>query len=364
MARLSGVVAVVTGASRGVGKGVALALGSEGATVYVTGRTLTASDGGLPGSLTETAEEITARGGHGVPVVCDHEDDAAVQALFARVAAEHGLLDILVNNAFAIPSGEGLYGTPFWEQPIGCWDTMHQVGLRSHYTASVCAAPLLLKSARGLVANISSFGGASYQVNVAYGVGKAGVDRLSADMAVDLRPHGVAVVSLYPGVVRTERVLSGELPYSLKHSESPELTGRAVAALSADTARMRHTGKVCVVAELAQEYGFTDVDGKQPRSLRPAPQGSRPHRLVAGAVGLRPRLRELAPEIEAARCVPAALAAELATGGFYRMLVPKELGGGQVHPRVFAEALEALALGDAATGWTVMTGATTGLLSA
>lgn len=357
-------MAVVSGASRGVGKGVALALGAEGATVYVTGRTLAPQADGLPGSLEETAAEITARGGVGVAVVCDHADDDAVRALFARVQQEQGVLDILVNNAFAIPSGEGLYGTPFWEQPIAYWDTMHQVGLRSHYTASVCAAPLLLASSRGLVANISSFGGAGYQVNVAYGVGKAGVDRLSADMAVDLRPHGVAVVSLYPGVVRTERVLSGELPYSLKHSESAELTGRAVAALSLDAGRMRHSGKVCVVAELAREYGFTDVDGTQPRSLRRSADDTRVHRLVAGAGALRPRLRELAPEIEAARRVPTELAAELAAAGYYRMLVPKELGGGQVPPRVFAETLEALALGDAATGWTVMTGATTGLLAA
>ena len=144
---------------------------------------------------------------------------------------------------------------------------MHQVGLRSHYVASVYAAPLLLES-KGLIANISSFGGASYQVNVAYGVGKAGVDRLASDMAHELAPHGVCCVSLYPGIVRTERVLAGELPFPTDNSESPELTGRAIAALFADTKRMEKTGRTLVVAELAEDYDFTDVDGTRPASLR------------------------------------------------------------------------------------------------
>lgn len=197
---------------------------------------------------------------------CDHGVDEDVQALFARVDSEQGRCDILVNNVFAIPSGE-LFGTAFWKQPIGFWDTMHRVGLRSHYVASVYAAPLLLKS-QGLIANISSFGGASYQVNVAYGVGKAGVDRLARDMARDLEPHGVCSVALYPGVVRTERVLAGELPFSTEVSESPEFTGRAITALFTDPKRMDKTGRVHVVAELAEEYGFDDVDGTRPPSLR------------------------------------------------------------------------------------------------
>lgn len=264
--RLKGKVVVVTGASRGVGRGIAVALGAEGATVYLSGRTMDGVGEGLGGSLRETADEIDARGGRGIPVRCDHETDEDVQALFARVESEQGRCDILVNNVFAIPSGE-MFGTAFWKQPIGFWDTMHRVGLRSHYVASVYAAPLLLKS-QGLIANISSFGGASYQVNVAYGVGKAGVDRLARDMARDLKPHGVCSVALYPGVVRTERVLAGELPFSTEVSESPEFTGRAIAALFADPKRMDKTGRVHVVAELAEEYGFDDVDGTRPPSLR------------------------------------------------------------------------------------------------
>lgn len=262
MKMLDGVAALVTGASRGVGKGVALALGEAGATVYVTGRTLDA--GSRPGSLRETVAEIEERGGRAVPLVCDHADDESVRAAFAQVKS----LDVLVNNVFAVPDGELFSRKPFWEQPIGFWDTMHQVGLRSHYVATALAAPLLIQSTRGLVANISSFGGAGYQVNVAYGVGKAGVDRLAADMARDFRKHEVCSVSLYPGIVRTERVLAGELPFDTTHSESPEFTGRAIVALAQDPERMHQTGKVLVVAELARHYDFTDVDGSQPRSLR------------------------------------------------------------------------------------------------
>ena len=196
--------------------------------------------------------------------MCDHADDESVRAAFAEIDS----LDVLVNNVFAVPDGELFSRKPFWEQPIGFWDTMHQVGLRSHYVAATFAAPLLIQSKRGLVANISSFGGASYQVNVAYGVGKAGVDRLAADMSRDFSKHDVCSVSLYPGIVRTERVLAGELPFDTTHSESPEFTGRAIVALAQDPERMKHTGKVLVVAELARQYDFTDVDGSQPRSLR------------------------------------------------------------------------------------------------
>lgn len=261
-------IAVVTGASRGVGKGVALALGDAGATVYLTGRTLESREGGLPGSLQQTAAEVEARGGTAIPVACDHADDAQVKAVFDRVRETHGYLDVLVNNVFALPGGD-LFGPPFWEQPIEVWDTMHAVGLRSHYVAAVYAAPLLLESDVALVANISSFGGASYQINVAYGVGKAGVDRLAEDMAKDFADHGVTSVSLYPGIVRTERILAmgDDLPWSLAISESPELTGRAVCALAADEHRRSKSGRVLVVADLAFEYGFTDVDGTTPPSL-------------------------------------------------------------------------------------------------
>jgi dehydrogenase/reductase SDR family protein 1 len=265
---LGGQVAVVTGASRGVGKGIAIALGEAGATVYVTGRSVDPGVSRLPGTVRETAEEVSRAGGRGVAVACDHRRDDEVAALFARVREESGRLDILVNNAFAVPEGGELWGVPFWRQPIHFWDDMHGVGLRSHYVASVLAAPLLIERGGGLIANISSFAGGMFALNVAYGVGKAAVDRLAADMAHDLTPYGVASVSLWPGIVKTERVLAGELPFDAKHGESPHLTGRAIAHLAVDPERMAKTGKTLVVAELAAEYGFTDVDGRLPRSLR------------------------------------------------------------------------------------------------
>lgn len=273
--QLQGHVAIVTGASRGVGKGVALALGSAGATVYVTGRTrrgaIPPALAALGGTIDDTAEEITARGGKGVAVSVDHADDAQVEALFAQVDAEAGRLDVLVNNVFAIPDGEQ-YNTPFWKLPITAWDTMIDVGLRSHYVASVFAARRMSERKRGLIANISSFGAAGYAVNVPYGVGKGALDRMSKDCARDLKPFGVPVISLWPGIVRTERVMSGQFPYDTKISETAEFTGRAVIALASDGDAMSKTGKAFVVAELAAEYGFTDVDGTTPPSLRPAPK--------------------------------------------------------------------------------------------
>lgn len=266
---LRGRVAVVTGATRGVGKGIALGLGDAGATVYVTGRTVSEGDAELPGSLASTAAEVSARGGEGIAVRCDHAVDEEIEALFARVSEERGRLDVLVNNVFCIPSPP-MHGVPFWEQPLFMWDAMHRVGLRSHFVADRFAAPMMIEAGQGLIVHVSSFAGGGYALNVAYGVGKAGVDRLAADVAHELRTKGVCSVSLWPGIVRTEYILSNEgaLPFDLGISESPELSGRAVAHLAADPAVMEQTGKVCVVAELAELYGFTDIDGSQPRSLR------------------------------------------------------------------------------------------------
>ncbi len=265
---LRGKVALVTGASRGVGKGVALALGEAGATVYLTGRTLEAGQAPLPGTIAATAAEVSARGGNSVAVRCDHADDEQSRAVVARIQAEVGVLDVLVNNVFALPAGE-IFDTPFWQQPLRIWDTMHTVGLRSHYVCAALCVPLMLHRPGALIANISSFGGAGYQINVAYGVGKAGVDRLARDMAVELKPHKITSVSLWPGIVRTERIeaMGDALPWDLSVSESPEFTGRAVVALAGDEAALRHTGKVLVVAELAQQYGFCDTDGSTPASL-------------------------------------------------------------------------------------------------
>jgi dehydrogenase/reductase SDR family protein 1 len=273
---LRGRVAVVTGASRGIGKGIALELGAAGATVYATGRS--AADGRLPGSVNATAREITELGGEGVGVLCDHSDDAAVAALFERVSSERGRLDVLVNNVYNSPASARWLGKPFWEVPSKAWDEGFTIGVRSHYVASGLAAPMLLESG-GLIVNVSSPGAVRYMHNVVYGVGKGAVDRMTRDMAHELEGRGVAVVSIWPGIVNTEllqmipagpdgrRVLSlpGEGEYDLAGAETPRFSGRAVAALAADPKRERWSGESVYVADLADHYGFTDVDGRVPR---------------------------------------------------------------------------------------------------
>lgn len=269
MVSLYGKVAVVTGASRGVGKGVALGLGEAGATVYVTGRTTEEGSAPLPGTIGETTAEVTRLGGQGIAVRCDHRNDEEVKAVFERVRQEQGRLDILVNNVFHVPSPpEKIMNRPFWEVPIEVWDQMHTIGLRSHYVASVFAAPIMIEQGSGLICNISSLGGKGYLFNVAYGVGKAAVDRLAADMAHELRARNVTVVSLWPGGVKTELMMSlaDRVSMDVSGFESPQFTGRAVAALAADPDVMQKTGRVLVVAELADEYGFTDIDGSRPAS--------------------------------------------------------------------------------------------------
>ena len=275
MATLKGEVAVVTGASRGVGRGIALALADEGATVYVTGRaTAEQPTVALTGTVGDTAHEATERGGRGIAVHCDHRDDASVGALFERIDRDEGRLDILVNNVWGGYEliHEGGYETfaakPFWEQPLSLWDAMFGAGVRAHYVATAFAAPLLIRDG-GLVVHVSSFAAAGREDNVALGVAKAATDQLARTMAPRLRQHGVAVVALYPGLVRTEGVLKWKEFVDLSNSESPEFVGRAVAALAADPAVLERTGEVLVAAELATEYGFTDIDGARPQSLRP-----------------------------------------------------------------------------------------------
>lgn len=299
-------VCLVTGASRGIGRGIAVELGRLGATVYITGTTTTtriessgaATEKADPETIEATARLVTEAGGVGIPVVCDHSNDGDAARLVARIDSEQGgRLDLLVNNAFRIPPGgaRSLQGK-FWEQGAEVWDSLHQVGLRSHYVTSCLAMPLLLKSrdalrapefaavggggagmVRPLIVMISSFGGVSYTFNVAYGVGKAGVDRLAKDMAVELTPENIAVVSLWPGVVLTERteraVQSGEwdtyVGLPLDQAETPAFTGRAVVALALDPDNLRKTQSgPHVVAELAEEYGFTDINGRTPPSIR------------------------------------------------------------------------------------------------
>jgi NAD(P)-dependent dehydrogenase (short-subunit alcohol dehydrogenase family) len=271
---LRGRVALVTGASRGVGRGIAVGLGEAGATVYLTGRTVQpgASPGGLGGTLDEAAAAVTAAGGEGIPVACDHQDDEQVRALFARIAAERGRLDVLVNNVWG--GYEHFYdGTRFWEEqgfwtvPIARWDKSFDAGVRAHYVASALAAPLMIAGGAGLIVNISFFAAQRDDRGVIYGVAKAADDRMAACMAHELRPHNVAAVSLYPGLVRTESVLAAAEHFDMRNSESPAFIGRAVAALAADPHIMAKSGQVLVAAQVALDYGYADVDGKQPRPV-------------------------------------------------------------------------------------------------
>jgi NAD(P)-dependent dehydrogenase (short-subunit alcohol dehydrogenase family) len=285
MKHLEGKVTLVTGATRGIGKGIAIGLGEAGATVYITGRSLDSSNCGdnISGSLSDTQEAVEEAGGVCIPVQVDHSDDEQVRLLFERIQDEQGHLDVLVNNVYSGVQALGnANGKPFWESEPSFWDACNNVGLRSHYVASVFAARMMTQHQQGLICTISSWGGLSYIFGVAYGAGKAACDRLAADMAVELKQHNVASLSIWPGIVGTEHIsrLAAEMDESraanpqtsaIKEGynwETPLLTGRVIAALAADPTIMRRTGRLQIVAELAQHYGLVDQNGERPASLR------------------------------------------------------------------------------------------------
>ena len=254
---LDGKTAVVTGATRGVGRGIAHELARCGARVYVTGRSAPA-EGRREGQLT------TLR--------CDHREDEEVDAVFGLIVREVETIDVLVNSVWGgyeqmVEAGAFTWSKPFWQQPLWRWDAMFAAGVRAHYRASQLAASRMVERRRGLIVNISHWAALKYIGNVAYGVAKAATDKMTADMAAELKDHGVAVVGLYPGMVRTEKVMEAAQWLDLTNSESPEFSGRAVVALAADPDVLRHSGCVRVVADLAREYGFTDIDGTTPRAL-------------------------------------------------------------------------------------------------
>lgn len=252
----AGKVALVTGGSRGVGRGIAQALAQAGTIVYVTGRSVASAD--LPASV--------------VRIACDHSDDAQVAAAFERIRTEQGRLDILVNNAWGgyermSEAGEFTWTRPFWLQPRWRWDAMLGVAVRGSFVAAQHAAQSMVAAGSGLIVNLSYWAAQKYLGNVLYGCAKAATDKLTSDMAHELAPLGVCAISLYPGLVRTESVMAAAQFFDLSNSESPQFIGRAVCALAEDPERLRWTGQVLVAARLGLEYGFTDIDGRQPRPL-------------------------------------------------------------------------------------------------
>ena len=283
---LAGRVAVVTGASRGAGRGIAQELGAAGATVYVTGRSTRARPAdtygqllalselaALPGTIDDTADEVTRLGGRGIAVACDHTQEDEVAALFARVEREQGRLDLLVNNAWGgHETFTGVFEAPFWEHPLANWDSMFDRGVRNHLVASRCAAPGMVARKQGLIVTTTFWDRGHYlRGNLFYDLAKASMTRLAFGIAQELQPHGVASVAVSPGWMRTEFVLAGhktdeahwhERP-ALARTESPRYLGRAVAALAGDAQVLDKTGQVLRVGDLARAYGFTDIDGRQ-----------------------------------------------------------------------------------------------------
>jgi dehydrogenase/reductase SDR family protein 1 len=266
---LTGRVAVVTGSSRGIGRGIAVGLGEAGATVYITGR----STGDGPLTIDTTAAMVTEAGGVGVAVQTDFFSDADIEALYTRIAEEQGRLDIHVNNAFKIPDPP-VWGGKFWEHPIQVWDDQVGIGLRAAYVASVHAVKLMMATEDSLrfMANISSSGSERYALSASYGIAKMGTDRLTRDFAVEGKDDGLVVVGLWPSQVLTEFIVEsidkGDIELDEEHAETPLYTGRVIAALATDDARAARSGQVFTTAELAGQYDIRDERGKQPVGKR------------------------------------------------------------------------------------------------
>lgn len=269
-------ICLVTGASRGIGRGVALALLAEGAQVHVTGRTVTDAQAAvhpqLVGSLDGLVSEAAGLPGKLVVHVCDHADDTQSQAVVADILRTAGHIDILVNNAW--PGYENMaegndftWIRPFWEQPMWRWNGMVDVGVRAAFVTARAAAPAMVARGRGLVVNISFWAARHYEGNAIYGIAKAAIDKMAADFAHELRPHGVAAIALYPGLVRTEAVLRNAEYFDMSNSESPQFIGRVIAGLWRDAALLDKSGRVHVAAELAREYDIADIDGRRPVPL-------------------------------------------------------------------------------------------------
>ncbi|NMC57669.1 MAG: SDR family NAD(P)-dependent oxidoreductase [Eubacteriaceae bacterium] len=277
MKSLKGKIAVVTGAGRGIGKGAALGLAMAGATIYAVGRTK--NDEGLPEFLRNTGiyntvDEINALGGIGISHICDLAKEEEHEKLFQRIKNEQGRLDILVNSAWAGGAhvmGGYFFNTPFYKQPVSILDDCFIVGVRSNYIASKYAAKIMINQNSGLIVNISYYGARRYFNNVSYGVCKAAVDKLSADTAYELKENNIKVFSLYPGTVATEGMIEAakyDKTIDVGAMETPAFVGKCIEAIASDDSLLNESGKVLITAEIAQKYGFTDINGRQPASQR------------------------------------------------------------------------------------------------
>jgi len=291
MSKLINKVALVTGATRGVGKGIALQLGQNGAKVYITGRTLKSTDNEL--SLEATKNEIIKRGGECVAIQCDHANDLETEKVFKRIQEEqNGQLDILVNSAFA--GGPAIFAEPdkkFWEtDPVYMWDAVNNVGLRNAYYCTVFASRMMVPQKKGLIINISSLGGLQFAMNPAYGIGKAATDRMAHDCGIELKKHNVANIALLLGGVKTEATYEmikerGEkavLKLDPNHpflkeiklqdvnddSESTEFAGKVITDLAVNPNIMKYTSKILIAAEYAAANKIKDIDERTIPSFR------------------------------------------------------------------------------------------------
>ena len=262
MTDLKGKIAVVTGASRGIGKGIAIALGERGARVYVTGR----STGTGKHTVEATASLVTEAGGVGCPLICDHGEDDQIASLFEHIGNETGRINFLINNVYKIPDPPA-WGGGFWEHPLQVWDDQVGIGLRSHYVASWHASPWLFAAGPGAaILNVSSPGGLGYLYSSSYGAGKAALDRLTRDMAIELEPRGVTAVVLYPGSVATEfvREVAAARGRDITDSQTPLFVGRTAAALLGADDLMARSGSIQWVEDLAEEFDIVDEQGRRP----------------------------------------------------------------------------------------------------
>ena len=274
MFHLENSVALVTGATRGIGKGIALALAKAGAIVYFTGRTEEEYKGAVPleGSLSATEDLISQAGGVGYGLKCDHTKDDETKDVIDRIISKHGKIDILVNNVWGgyeyFTDGTEFWKEKgFWEAPVDRFDKMFASGVRAQYITSLFAVPHMVEAHKGLIVNLSFWAAEQKDKGVAYCMAKAATNKMTEAMAFELNGHNVSVITIYPGLVRTESVMKSKDFFDLSNSESPEFIGRAVAALAADETIMRKSGTIQIAAQVALDYHFQDIDGRQPIPL-------------------------------------------------------------------------------------------------